>query len=89
MMWRITCLLNNLEADITGPPKLLAEISEARHQTNRCEYYIAKNYLGWVIELGSTRAKRRLMKIIKLLDWCTENDRRGSYTWQKPVKRAT
>ena len=54
MIWRITCLLNNLEADITGPPKLLAEISEARHQTNRCEYYIAKNYLGWVIELGST-----------------------------------
>lgn len=72
-----TCLLKRRE----GLSELLEEVGDARYQANNCEYFSAKEYLGFVLPQADLGIKWKILKISKLLDWCIENDHRSTYTW--------
>lgn len=75
---------------------LLGEIKDAAYQLGHCEYHLTKEYLERAavpqanISTSCTTAGRLLRSIFYLLDWCTENDRRGSYSYAaRPIPRRT
>ena len=76
--------------------RLLQEIKDARHQLGHSEYHLSKEYLeSATIDRADiltlhTEAGKLLRTIFYLLDWCTENDRRISYSYEShPIPRRT
>ncbi len=69
--------------------KLLEEMDRARYQAHLCGHFLAREYLTRVYSETDEYLKPfapQLSRIIGLLRWCEDNDRRPSYTW-RPIAR--